>query len=90
MRLLESIQLNKLDVKAETESSIEMSSRRIELNMMTLPKDYVQDYYLTAKPKIFTTEDIQDPILSNQNVTIITTEEQDSKMEGQNSTLSNQ
>ena len=38
--------------------------------MDPLPEKYVEDFTLKAKPKIFTREDTQKSILSNQMVTI--------------------
>lgn len=63
-------QLSKYDVKAETESSIEMRLKADGIEYVSLPKNFTQDYYLKAKPKTFSTEDTQEAILSNQHVTL--------------------
>lgn len=68
--LAQVFQLNEYDVKAETESSIETRLKADEIEYPSLPKDYVQDYYLKAKPKIFTIEDTERSMLSDQTVTI--------------------
>jgi len=68
--LFKVVESNEYNVKAETESSVEMRLKADEIEYISLPKNYVEDYYLKAKPKTFTTEDTQKTILSNQAVTI--------------------
>ncbi len=69
-QLVEMFQINEYEVKAETEYSIEVRLKSNEIEYPSLPKNYVQDYYLKAKPKTFTIEDTEKSILSDQDVTI--------------------
>lgn len=68
--LVQVLQLSKVDVKAETGSSIEMRLKADEIEYDRLPTEYVEDYYLKAKPKTFTNEDKEELMLSDQLVTI--------------------
>jgi len=76
--LVKVIDSNEYDVKAETESSIETRLKADGIEYETLPKSYVEDFYLMAKPKVFTVEDTEKLILSNQMVTIKNDTELDS------------
>jgi regulatory protein YycI of two-component signal transduction system YycFG len=64
------VESNEYDVKAEPEFSFEALLKTQEIEYITLPKTNVEDFYLTAEPKIFTIEDTKTSILSNQMVTI--------------------
>ena len=61
------IDSNQVDVKAEVESSsIETKLKAAGIEYGSLPGTYVEDFTLKAEPKIFTREDTQKSILSNQ------------------------
>ena len=65
------IDSNEVDVKTEIESSIETRLKAEGIEYGPLPDTYVEDFTLKAtNPKIFTIEDTQKSILSNQMVTI--------------------
>ena len=42
-----------------------------EIEYGTFRKDHLEDYYLNAKPKVFTNEDIQNTIFTDQTTNII-------------------
>ena len=62
---------NQVEVQTETEASLEKRLKDDEIKYETLPTDYLEDYYLKAKPKVFTTEDFKKTIFSDQTTNII-------------------
>ena len=60
----------RLMLKLKSNSSIETKLKAEGIEYGPLPETYVEDFTLKAKPKIFTREDTQKSILSNQMVTI--------------------
>ena len=64
--LVQVIDSNQVDVKAEIESSIETKLKAEGIEYGPLPESIVEDFTLKAKPKIFTREDTQKSELSNQ------------------------
>lgn len=60
----------KIEVQSETEASIEKRLKADEIEYEDLPKESFEDHYLKAKPKNFTSEDIDTPILKDQIVNI--------------------
>ncbi|WP_071393133.1 two-component system regulatory protein YycI [Bacillus tuaregi] len=58
-------------VKPEVEESIEKRLKVDEIEYVTLPKSFVEDYYLKAKPKEFKEEDLVDnSTLKNQTTKV--------------------
>jgi len=57
-------------VKTESEASIEKRLMADEIDYVTLPKGYVEDHYLKAKPKVFKDEDLKKSVLADQTVSI--------------------
>ncbi|WP_338450406.1 two-component system regulatory protein YycI [Niallia oryzisoli] len=57
-------------VKRENEASIEKRLMADEIDYVPLPKGYVEDQYLKAKPKVFKDEDKEKDLLSGQKITI--------------------
>lgn len=57
-------------VKAENQETIEDRLMADEIDYDTLPKGYVEDNYLKAKPKIFNTNDLNTSILEDQSPVI--------------------
>lgn len=57
-------------VKRENEASIEKRLMVDEIDYVTLPKGYVEDQYLRAKPKVFKDEDKEKDLLSGQKINI--------------------
>ena len=69
--LVKVIDSNDVDVKTEVESTIETRLKLEGIEYGSLPDAYVEDFTLKAtNPKIFTIEDAQKSVLSNQVVTI--------------------
>ena len=64
------IDSNEVDVKSKIDSSIEPTLKTEGIEYGPLPEKYVEDFTLKANSKIFTKEDTQKSILSNQKVTI--------------------
>jgi regulatory protein YycI of two-component signal transduction system YycFG len=62
---------NQVEVQTETEVSFEKGLKDKKITYVPLPKDYLEDYYLKAKPKVFTSEDLQKTIFSDQTTNII-------------------
>ena len=62
---------NQVEVQTETEASFEKSLKDDEIEYVPLRNDHLEDYYLNAKPKVFTNEDIQNTIFSDQTTNII-------------------
>ncbi|MCQ6276671.1 two-component system regulatory protein YycI [Bacillus sp. V3B] len=63
--------VNEIEKQTTTNASIEKRLMADEIEYVTLPKGYVEDHYLKAKPKVFTDEDIQNEILDDQVIEII-------------------
>ena len=63
---------NQVEVQTQTESSFEKDLKDDEIEYVSLRNDHLEDYYLNAKPKVFTNEDIQNAIYSDQTTNIIT------------------
>ena len=69
--LVKVIDSNEVDVKTEVESSIETRLKVEGIEYEPLPETYVEDFTLKAtNPKLFTIEDAQKSVLSNQMVMI--------------------
>lgn len=62
---------NQVEVQTQTEASFENSLKDEKIEYGTLRNDHLEDYYLNAKPKVFTTEDIQNTIFTDQTTNII-------------------
>ncbi len=62
---------NQVEVQTETEVSFEKVMKDKKITYVPLPKDYLEDYYLKAKPKVFTLEDLEKTIFSDQTTNII-------------------
>jgi len=63
--------VSEVERQTTTEASIEKRLMAAEIQYVTLPKGHVEDHYLKAKPKVFTDEDIENAILDNQSVKIM-------------------
>ena len=69
--LVKVINSNNVDIKTEVESTIETRLKLEGIEYGSLPDTYVEDFTLKAtNPKLFTIEDAQKSVLSNQVVTI--------------------
>jgi len=62
---------NQVEVQTQIEASSEKSLKDAEIEYGPLQNDHLEDYYLKAKPKVFTNEDIQNAIFSDQTTNII-------------------
>lgn len=65
------IDLNEIEVQTHTEASIEKRLMADEIEYVSLPKNFVEDHYLKAKPKTFTEEDVQKKLLEYNAVDIL-------------------
>ncbi len=62
---------NQIEVQTQIETPFEKKLKEAEIEYEALPKEYLVDYYLKAKPKVFTSEDIQKTTFSDQITNII-------------------
>nr|WP_295974967.1 two-component system regulatory protein YycI [uncultured Bacillus sp.] len=59
------------EYEIQTEAPIDKWLKADEIKYESLPTGYVEEYYLKARPKVFTKKDIEKPILSDQTINII-------------------
>jgi regulatory protein YycI of two-component signal transduction system YycFG len=73
--------VSEVERQTTTDASIEKRLMADEIEYVTLPKGYVEDQYLKAKPKVFTDEDIQNTILDDQVIKIMNSTELESTLD---------
>jgi len=68
-------------VRTENEASIEKRLLADEIDYVPLPKGYLEDYYLKAKPKVFKDEDLDKSMLAEQTLDAVDGTTLDSALE---------